>query len=232
MLIAGISLQLIAGIIFGLSHIVPTSGFKNADKLLKRLLLSPLSRLRYQIGIPLIGAIITPIAFITVNVANFDTPNGSQWFQSWVGILISSLVAATFYLFALNRFVRLLSRGQDFKELSDDIRFRILLYSNIILILIFGVLFPLGYFVTPLIQSIDVSVAMVIRLLLLVLGLVLIILALLSLFAGLTSLVFILLALIMKLIAIMARTKETLWIIVLSLYAIGGAILIVNAYQS
>lgn len=231
MLIAGISLQLLAGIIFGLTHIVPENHFQNANEKLKRLLLFS-SRSRYQIRAPLLGALTIPAAsLIAIFIFGaFDTLGDAQWYESVGGILLSSLMAATFYLFLLRRFAQLLSKTRELKKLSDDFYFRTLFFSNLILIPVLASLSWLSYLGFSSLLGASMGTAM--RAVALFAVILLVLLTALSVLAAYISLVFVLLAAVMKLVSKMANVDKILWMIVLSLYVLGGGFIIVSACQS
>lgn len=231
MLIAGISLQLLAGIIFGLTHILPECRFKSANEKLKRFLLFT-SRGRYKIRVPLYGALAVPAASIIAMffVGDSNVWGDAQWYEAVGGVLIGSLMAATFYLLLLRKTAQLISRTRELRELSDDAYFRALLYSNLILILVlalFSWLIYLGYS-----WLFSVITGTVMQLIILTPVLFLIFLGVLSILAVYISLVFVLLAVAVKLLSKMAEAGKILWMIVLSLYVLGGAFLIASACQS
>lgn len=228
MLIAGISLQLLAGIIFGLTHILPKDRFQHANERLRRFLLFS-SRRKYQLGVPLLGAMIIPAASLIVIyiLEASNTSRVTQWYETVGGVLLGSLMAATLYLFLLRKFAQLLSKTRDLKKLSDDVYFRTLLFSNLTLIPVLAGLTWLSFWGVSSLSG--ANVGSVLEAVVLLPTILLVFLGAVSVLAAYISLVFVLLTAIIKLVSIMAKADEILWIIVLSLYVLGGAFLIASA---
>lgn len=228
MLIAGISLQLLAGIIFGLTRILPECRFQSANERLRRFLLFS-SRSKYRLRVPLLGALIIPAASLIViyMLEASNTSSDAQWYETVGGVLLGSLMAATFYLLLLRRIARLLSKTKDFKNLLDDAYFRTLLFSNLILIPILAGLTWFSYWGFSSLSG--ANIGGLLGATVLFPAILLIFLGALSFLAAYISLLFILLAAFMKLVSLMARADRILWIIVLSVYVLGGAFLIASA---
>lgn len=231
MLIAGISLQLLAGIIFGLTHILPEDSFKNANGRLRRFLLFPWKGKR-RLRIPLLGALIIPPALLIAILLRFnlvDLADG-QWYEIVGGVLIAWLIAAVLYLSLLRGFARLISKSKDPKSLPDDAYFRTLLRSNLILIPVLGGLAWLSQWGNSALSI--ANIGSVPEAVILFSRLLLAFLFVFSLLSAGTSVVFVVLAGVIKLVSLMARPAKILWIIVLSLYVLGGAFLIASACRS
>lgn len=229
MLIAGISLQLLAGIIFGLTRILPECRFQSANERLRRFLLFS-SRSKYRLRVPLLGALIIPAAASLIVIYMLEASNTSsdvQWYETVGGVLLGSLMAATFYLLLLRRIARLLSKTKDFKNLLDDAYFRTLLFSNLILIPILAGLTWFSYWGFSSLSGANIGGFL--GAIVLFPSILFILLGALSFLAAYISLLFILLAAFMKLVSLMARADRILWMIVLSVYVLGGAFLIASA---
>ena len=108
-------------------------------RVMKRLLLFS-SKGKYRLRIPLFGALIIPVALlVAIYLLELIISSGdAQWYEIVGGVLLVSLMAATFYLLLLRGFARLISKTKDLKSLSVDAHFRTLLFSNLILILVLG----------------------------------------------------------------------------------------------
>ncbi len=231
MLITGISLQLVAGIIFGLTHILEKARFEGANEKLKGFLLFS-SRSKYRLRVPLFGALIIPAASLIAIfiLADSNASSDAQWYETVGGVLLGSLMAATLYLFLLRGFARLLSKTKDFNNLSTDVYFRTLFFSNLILIPVLAGLTWLSFWGVS--SLFGANTESVLEAIVLFPAILFVFLGASSLLAAYISLLFVLLATTMKLVSLMARADRILWMIVLSLYIIGGAFLIASAYQS
>ena len=229
MLIAGISLQLLAGIIFGLAYILPRDRFKNANKRLRQVLLFP-SRGKHRLRILIFGALIIPLA--SVLIATYLLEGSAaltdvQWFEIVGGGLLASLIAGVFYLSLLRRLAQLISKTKDPKSLPDDAYFRTLLFGNLILIPVLGGLGWLSMWGGSALSTANIE--NVPEVVILIPTILLVLLGALSVLSACISVVFVVLAGIIKLVSIMARASRILWIIVLSIYILGGAFLIASA---
>lgn len=230
MLIAGISLQLVAGIIFGLTHILPKAHFEDANEKLKRFLLFS-SRGRYRLRILLFGALAIPVAsLISIYLLMASVaPSDAQWYEIIGGVLFGSLIAAICYLALLKGFARLISKTKDLQSLSDDAYFRALLFGNLILIPVLVGFTWLSFWG---VSSLSItSYGNILYAIVLLLAFLLVSLGVFLVLSIYFSLVFILLAAITKLMSIMGKADKILWIIALSLFTLGGAFLIVSACQ-
>ncbi len=228
MLILGISFQLAAGIVFGLPHILGEDRLRGAEEGLRRFLRFP-SEGRLRFRVPILGALITPLAFVLIGTILEErvAPTGLRWFQTLGGGLIGSLIVAVFYLYLLRRLAQLISRTNDPKGLPDNAYFQILLRSNLILLPVLGGLGWLSLWGGSALAvartgSAPEAVVLVPAILLWFLGAT-------SVLSAWTSASFVVLAGIIKLASVMARPRKLLWIIVLSMYVLGGALLIASA---
>ena len=229
MLIAGVSLQLLAGIIFGLTHILSEDRFQSANERLRRFLLFP-SKGQHRLRILFFGALIIPIASL-IAIYLLAKPADGQWYEIVGGVLLGSLMAAVFYLSLLRGFARLISKAKDPKSLPDDVYFRTLLFSNLILIPVFGGLAWLSYWGNSALSI--ANIGNVPEAVILLSRLLLVFIFVFSILSACMLVVFVVLASIIKLvISRMARADRPLWIMVLSLYVLGGAFLIASACQS
>jgi len=232
MLIAGISLQLVAGIIFGLTHILSKSRFDTANEALRRFLLFP-SKGKHRLRILIFGALIIPLASLLIATYLLEGPaalTGVQWLEAVGGGLLASLMAGIIYLSLLRRFAQLMSKTKDPRSLPDDAYFRTLLFGNLILIPVLGgfgwlSLWGSSALSTANIGDIPAAVILIPVILLVLLGGLLIL-------SACISVVFVVLAGIMELLSMMARPRRLLWIVVLSVFVLGGAFLIASACQS
>ena len=86
MLIAGIILQLVAGSIFGLTHILPEKRFKSANEGLRRFLLFP-SEGKRRLRILIYGALITPVASLLA-IYLLTQPTSGPWYEIIVGVFL------------------------------------------------------------------------------------------------------------------------------------------------
>lgn len=184
-----------------------------------------------QSRILILGALIIPFALLMA--ITLAESAGTQWWEILIGVVVGYAIAAAFYLSLLRRFARLISKGKDLGTLSDDSQFRTLLFSNLILIAVFAVFAGLAWLI--LWGDSPVSIANIGNIpggVILFLSLLLVfIFVFCELSAGI-SIVFVVLAGIVRLGALMAKAERLLWIIVLSLYVLGGSLLIASACQS
>lgn len=232
MLIAGVSLQLLAGIIFGLTHILSEGRFQSANEGLRRFLLFP-SKGKHRLRILLFGALIIPVA--SVLIATYILEGAAaltdmQWFEIIGGGLFASLMAGIFYLSLLRRFAQLISKTKDPKSLPDDAYFRTLLFGNLILIPVLSGLGWLSIWGSSALST--ANIGNVSEVVILIPAILLVFLGALSVLSACISVVFVVLAGIIKLVSMMARPARILWIMVLSIYVLGGALLIASACQS
>lgn len=231
-LIAGISLQLLAGIIFGLTHILSEDRFDTANEDLRRFLLFP-SKGRHRLRILIFGALIIPLASVLIATYLLEGPaalTGVQWFEVVGGGLLASLMAGVIYLSLLRRFAQLISKTKDPRNLPDDAYFRALLFGNLILIPVLGGFGWLSLWRGSALATANIGDIPAAVILIPVIPLVL--LGGLSILSACISVVFVVLAGIMELLSMMARPRMILWIMVLSIYVLGGAFLIARACQS
>jgi hypothetical protein len=231
MLIAGISLQLLAGIMFGLPHILPEDRFQGADERLRRFLLFP-SKGKQRLRILLFGALIIPLASILIAAYLLEGPGAHtevQWFEAVGGGLLGSLMAGVLYLSLLRRFAQLISRTKDPTSLPDEAYFRTLLFGNLALIAVLGGLGWLSIWGGSVLSS--AQTANVPQAVVLIPTILLILFGSLSVLSACISFVFVVLAGIIRLMSLMARPARILWIIVLSLYVLGGAFLLGSAFR-
>lgn len=232
MLIVGISLQLIAGIILGLPHILGEDRFHIANERLRRFLLFP-SKGKHRLRILIFGALIIPVATVLIATLLLEGPAALtvvQWFEAVGGGLLASLIAGVFYLSLLRRLAQLISKTKDPKGLPDDVYFRTLLFGNLILIPVFGGLGWLSIWGSSALST--ANIGNVPEVVILIPTILLVLLGALLVLSACISVVFVVLAGIIKLVSMMARPRRILWIMVLSLYVLGGAFLIASACQS
>jgi len=231
MLIAGISLQLIAGFILGLQHIISKDRFDNANEGLRRFLLFP-SKGKHRLRILIFGALIIPLAAVLIAIYLLEGPSAPttlKWFEIVGGGLAVSLIVGALYLSLLKRLAQLLSKTKEPNDLPDDVYFRTLLFGNLILIPVLGGLgwlsiWGISALSTANIENVLEVVILIPTILLAFLGAFLVL-------SACISVVFVVLAGIIKLVSMMARPRRILWIMVLSLYVLGGAFLIASACQ-
>jgi hypothetical protein len=231
MLVAGISLQLLAGFVFGLTYILPRDSFENANARLRRFLLSPWKGTR-RLRILLLAALTIPPALLVAIMLRFNLIGivEGRWYEIVFGLLIVWLIAAALYLSLLRGLAQLISKSKDLKDLPDDAYFRTLLRSNLILVAALGGLAWLSEWGASALSTANiVNVPEAVLLSSLLLLSFLFVFSLLS--AG-TSAVFIALVGVIELVSRMARPARVLWIIVLSIYVLGGAFLIASACRS
>jgi len=232
MLIAGIGLQLLAGIMFGLPHILSEDRFQDANERLRRLLLFP-SKGRQRLRILLFGALIIPLASLLIAAYLLEGSGAlteTRWFEVVGGGLIGSLMAGVLYLSLLRRFAQFISKTKDPKSLPDEAYFRTLLFGNLILIPVLGGLGWLSIWGGSVLST--AQIANVPGAVILIPTILLIFFGSLSVLSACISVVFVMLAGIIRLMSLMARPARILWIIVLSLYVLGGAFLIASACRS
>jgi len=229
MLIAGIGFQLLARILFGLTHILSKDRFDSANERLKRFLLFP-SKGKHRLRILIFGALIIPLASVLISLLLLEGPDsltGVEWLGVIGGGLFASLIAGIFYLSLLRRLAQLISKTEDPKGLPDDAYFRTLLIGNLILIPVLGGLGWLGMWGSSALATANIrnlpEVAILIPTMLLAF------LGAFSILSVFISVAFVVLAGIIKLVSLMAKPRRILWIIVLSLYVLGGAFLIASA---
>jgi hypothetical protein len=230
MLIWGISLQLAAGIVLGLPHILGEERLRDANEKLRQFFES-LSSGRGRKRILIFGALIIPVAtMMTIALAE---PAGVQWYEIVGGVLFGYLMVAAFYLASLKRLARLISKGKDLRALPDDVHFRTLLFSNLILIAIFAGFASLAWLILWGNSPVSIAnIGNIPQVAILSLSLLLVfIFVFCELSAGI-SIAFVVLAGIVGLVSLMAKAKGPLWIMVLLLYVLGGAFLIVSACRS
>jgi hypothetical protein len=232
MLIAGISLQLAAGIIFGLTHILPQSRFDTANEALRRFLLVP-SKGKHRLRILIFGALIIPVASVLIGTYLLEGSGaltGVQWLQAIGGGLLATLMAGIIYLSLLRRLAQLVSKTNEPRSLPDNAYFRTLLFGNLILIPVLGGFGWLSFWGSSALSTTNIGGILA--------AVILIPVILLALLGGLLilsacfSVVFVVLAGIVGLLSMMARPRRLLWIIVLSVFVLGGALLIASARQS
>ena len=232
MLIVGISLQLIAGIVLGLPYILSKDRFDGANERLRRFLLFP-SKGKHRLRIPILGALIIPLTSLLIATYLLEGPvalTDVRWVETLGGGLLASLTAGIFYLSFVRRVTQLISKTKDPKGLPGDAYFRVLLLGNLLSIPLLGGLGWLSMWgssalSTAPIGNIPEAVVLAPALLLVLLGA-------LSVLSACIAIVFAVLAGIVKLMSMMARPRSVLWIVVLSMYVLGGAFLIAGACQS
>ncbi len=229
MLIAGTVLQLVAGFLFGLANILPRKCFDRANERLRRFLLFP-SKEKRRLRILIFSAWITPLALVLIAAYVLEGRAAMadvQWFEALGGGFLGSLIAGILYLSLLRRLAQLISKTKAPEALPDDAYFRTLLVGNLILIPVLGGLGWLsiwGSFVLSTANIVNVPGAVI-----LIPTILLIFFGSLSVLSACISVVFVVLAGIIRLISLMARPAKILWIIVLSVYILGGAFLIASA---
>lgn len=231
MLIAGISLQLLAGIIFGLTHILSKDRFDTANEDLRRFLLFP-SKSRHRLRILIFGALIIPLASVLIATYLLEGPTALtnvQWFEAVGGGLLASLMGGVFYLSLLRRFAQLISKTKDPKSLPDNAYFRTLLFGNLILIPVLGGFGWLSLWGGSALST--ANIGNIPEVVILIPVMLLVLLGALSILSACISVVFVVLAGVIRLLSMMARSHRVLWIIVLSIYVFGGAFLIASACQ-
>jgi len=232
MLIAGISLQLLAGIIFGLPYILPKSRFQDANKRLKTFLLFP-SRGMRRLGVIFLGAVAITVVAVVAWVATVLVPDIPRILLVplvAVGILNGLFNIGVVYVFLLLRFARIVSRTKEPQNLPDEARFRALLLGNLVQIPVLGglgclALWGVSLHFAPNYPGILGAVSWLSLMLLACF-------AAAAVSCAAVSVVFVGLAGVIRLLSAMAKPRWTLWIIVLSIYVIGGALLITAASKS
>jgi len=233
MLIAGIVLQLIAGIILGLTQILPNSAFETANSKIQRFIFLPLAQRRFRRAIPLLGGLTVPFVLLlliyTTNI--FGTPADIFSVESLVGILFGWLLTSTLYLLLLQKIVQMLSGVRQARQLPDTTYINVMLKSNLLLIPILVALFGFGYAIILLLQNINTD-NIALEILISFPTIFAVFVSAVSLLSIPITLIFIILALIIKLVAAMAKADKLIWIIVLSIFIIGGLLLIADASLS
>jgi hypothetical protein len=232
MLIAGTVLQLVAGFLFGLTNILPKKYFNGANERLRLFLLFP-SKGKHRLRILIFGGLITPLASVLIGTYILEGTaalTDVQWFEALGGGLLASLIAGIFYLSLLRRLAQLISKTKEPKGLPDDAYFRTLLLGSLILVPVLGGFGWLGIWGSIALST--ANIGNVPEVVILIPTLLLTILGALSVLSACMSVVFVVLAGIIKLVSMMARPRRILWIIVLSMYVLGGSFLIASACQS
>lgn len=233
MLITGIVLQLIAGTILGLTKILPNSVFQSANSKIQRFIFLPLSQRRFQRAIPLLGGLTVPFALLLLIFLSdiFGTPSDISPVESLVGIIFGCLLTSTLYLLLLQKIAQMLSGVPKARQLPDTTYINVMLKSNLLLIPILVAFSGLGYAIILLLQNVSTE-NIAIEILLAFPTVFAVFVSATSLLSIPIALLFIIFALIMKLVAAMAQADKLIWIIVLSIFVTGGALLIVEASLS
>lgn len=229
--IAGISLQLAAGIIFGLAFLLPVPYFEKANNFLQGLLLWPLSDTRRRLQVCLVAALLSPVILLCFSVVYGDLESG-PWYETAYTILFVSALAGFLYLQLLSNVNRLLSESRRAKTLLGHERYQLLLGANWLLAVMFSVFCTLIYFSIALIIP-QTSFETGWQIVFVVLMFLLLIVLAISLLSLLVSIVFATISLISRLLSmIIQQIRKPIWLIALLLFITGGGLLIANAVKS
>ena len=229
MLVVGITLQLVAGIVLALPHIIDESKLIGANERLKSILELPSSEKRYRRGIPLFGAILVALAY-SIWVFLFSASADWEWYEAAFGILLGSALMSATYMFLLIRLSNTLKDKGCLVKLTKGNDDRALLLGNAFLVL-FAILVLVLAFLCSGWQS-SLSEGTPTWFLAIALSVIVALLFVMAFLTAPPAVLFLLLSAMVQLFALMAKSGKPLWIMVLSLYLLGGFLLIANAVMS
>ena len=226
---AGYALQLFAGVVYGLSYVIPESWFNIPNRILNWLFTWPTSDDKRFVKILIVSTLLIPAIFVIILLVMQDD---YDILSAVGGTLIATLCGGYIYLKSLIEVYDVKRRYSKLSNLFSGDANRTAWRINAFLFLIFTIVSITAFYIATrlntLIDSYSELSASNVIIFIIVIPLFFIILF--SAFAAIMSLIYITMSIYLLILNRMAQaTKGPVWSVVLQLYIIGSTLLIINA---
>lgn len=236
--ILGITLQLVAGVIFGLDYLVPRTWMIKANKALRWFIFLPYSRRKYILSaIIWVGILFPGFASLYYFLIRYQAVEG-EWFVRYfylglalILFLLITTVIVVVYFSALKGASHIVRKSKQFRNLVDGDSYLISLVSNGLLFVVFTLVVGL-FILIPRLTGAKETILGLLELPRSAFAYAFGALWGALLLIGVIALAVLIIGGVIKLLQLLAKAKRgALWPIALFVYVAGGVLLLVNACQ-
>ena len=230
--IAGISLQLIAGILYGLSFLISESWFRKPNIIVQKILGWPIEQEKRRLTIVIIAVLCIPVVFF-IGVGFMESSRGGDatpWYDILGTALVATVFGGFFYTLSVKRIHTIVKPCKALTHFLDCNYESQLFRTNVILLPCIITLSMSCYFVSYYIfQSVstDTTSGFLVALFL---GLPFAFIFAVGFVMAIMAAVYIIVYSYLKAIGLMLKAeKGPVWAVVLQVYIIGGILLLICA---